>query len=89
MTLTLPMPMAMAIPLPMDRPIARPHARRWEEVKPGDWIRAGSSEGRGAIQGVVESVHEHPEYGLVVSLNDTRRAVVNWRLLEVRACEGT
>jgi hypothetical protein len=32
-------------------------------------------------------VHDHPEYGLVVSLNDTRRAVVNWQLLEVRACE--
>jgi hypothetical protein len=86
MSMTLTMPIRVSLPL--DRPIARPHARQWEEVKPGDWIRAGSSEGRGAIQGVVESVHEHPEYGLVVSLNDTRRAVVNWRLLEVRACEG-
>lgn len=55
----------------------------WQEVKPGDWIRA-TSEGRGEIQGVVESVNDHAEYGLVVSLNDTRRAVNNWTLLERR-----
>jgi hypothetical protein len=81
------MPLMMPALRPAEMPTETPHACQWGEVKPGDWIRAGSSQGRGAIQGVVESLHEHPEYGLVVSLNDTRRAVVNWRLLEVRACE--
>lgn len=85
--MTLKMPISGSLPVPVDRPIERPHvcACHWADVKLGDWIRAGSSEGRGVIQGVVESVHEHAEYGLVVSLNDTRRAVVNWRLLEVRS----
>jgi hypothetical protein len=85
--MTLAMPLSVS--LPRDRPAVLRHACHWEEVKPGDWIRADSSEGRAAIQGVVESVHEHPEYGLVISLNDTRRAVAHWRLLEVRGCEGT
>ena len=60
-------------------------AQAWHDVKPGDWIRAESTEGeRGAIQGVVEALHDHAEYGLVVSVNDTRRAAVNWNLVEVR-----
>ena len=89
MTLTMPISNLIPTSMPVDLPAERRHACRWGEVKPGDWIRADSSEGRGMIQGVIESVHEHPEYGLVVSLNDTRRAVVNWRLLEVRPCERT
>jgi hypothetical protein len=83
------MTMMMSARMPAEMLVETPHVCPWGEVKPGDWIRAGSSEGRGVIQGVVESVHDHSEYGLVVSLNDTRRAVTNWRLLEVRSCEGT
>jgi len=56
----------------------------WNGVKPGDWIRAESDDCR-CIQGVVEALHDHPVYGLVISLNDTRRATMNWTLLEVRA----
>ncbi len=59
---------------------------RWEDVRPGDWIRAASAHGASVIQGVVESVHTHPEYGVVVSVNDTRRTALHWQLLEVRAC---
>lgn len=65
----------------------------WSNVNPGDWIKAQSVEkgasqvGAPIIQGVVESVHDHGEYGLVVSVNDTRRAVVNWKLLERREAQ--
>jgi hypothetical protein len=60
-------------------------ALHWSDLEPGDWVKAQSWESPDSlIQGVIESLHDHAEYGLVVSINDTRRAVVNWKLLEVR-----
>lgn len=80
---------ACATPTPTERASTFPTTPTtptpsWRDVQPGDWIRADSADCR-HIQGVIEALHDHPEYGLVISLNDTRRATMNWTLLEVRA----